>query len=140
MLFTLTLVIVLLFMVNSCISWSEGGVRHSCLWDFCKCLELKGVQKKHTNSVDALYSNTAVRVRAHDEQPPEHSTSNSVCQRCPLPRILFNSVMSVRLVIKLSSSDFSGTDLLPEYSFMDLQCADDMVWRRTGLAFDNLYQ
>lgn len=75
-------------------------------------LSLKSVPHKCTDLVKALYSNAISRVKAHDELSPEVMTSSGVCQGCSLSPFLFSFLMDLLLEMKLSSSKFSGIDLL----------------------------
>ncbi|CAH8430565.1 unnamed protein product [Schistosoma mattheei] len=100
------------------------SIDREVLW---QCLSLKGVPKKYINLIKALYSNTTGRVRAYGELSSELITSSGVRQGCPLSPFLFNFVVDVLLEITLSSSKFTGVELLPGGSLVDLEYADDIV-------------
>ncbi|CAH8649174.1 unnamed protein product [Schistosoma margrebowiei] len=104
------------------------SVHRKVLW---QCLSLKGVPKKYINLIQDLYSNTTGRVRAYGELSSELITSSGVRQGCPLSPFLFNFVIDVLLEISLSSSKFTGVELLPGGSLVDLEYAyDSFIWRR----------
>ena len=100
------------------------SVDREVLW---QCLSLKGVPQKYINLVKALYSNTTSRVRAYGELSYDFTTSSGVRQGCPLSPFLFNFIIDLLLEITLSSTEFSGIDLLPGGSLIDLEYADDIV-------------
>ncbi|KAK4474313.1 hypothetical protein MN116_000398 [Schistosoma mekongi] len=92
-----------------------------------QCLSLKGLPQKNIKLAKALYSNTISRVRAYGELSSELVTSSGVRQGFPLSPFLFNFIVDILLEITLSSSDFSGIDLLPGDTLIDLEYADDIV-------------
>ncbi|RTG82230.1 uncharacterized protein DC041_0010142 [Schistosoma bovis] len=100
------------------------SVDSEVLW---QCLPLKRVPKKYIDLIQALYFNTSGRVRAYGELSSELTTSSGVRQGCPLSPFLFNFVIDVLLEITLSSSKFTGVELLPGGSLVDLEYADDIV-------------
>ncbi|VDP49308.1 unnamed protein product [Schistosoma margrebowiei] len=74
-----------------------------------------------------MYSNTTGRVRAYDELSSESITPSDVRHGCPLSPFLFNFIVNVLLEITLSLSKYTGVELLPGDSLVDLEYADDIV-------------
>ncbi|CAH8675424.1 unnamed protein product [Schistosoma haematobium] len=100
------------------------SVDRETLW---QCLSLKGVPQKYINLVKALYSNTTSRVRAYGELSSTFATSSGVRQGCPFSPFLFNFIIDLLMEITLSSTEFSGIDLLPGGPLIDLEYTDDIV-------------
>ncbi|KAH9590191.1 protein 2 3 complex subunit [Schistosoma haematobium] len=75
----------------------------------------------------ALYLNTTSRVRAYGKLSSDFATSSDVRQGCLLSPFLFNFIIDLLLEITLSSTEFSGIDLLPGGPLIDLEYADDIV-------------
>ena len=57
----------------------------------------------------------------------DFTTSSGVRQGCPLSPFLFSFIIDLLLEITLSLTEFSGIDLLPGDSRIDLEYADDIV-------------
>nr|CAX82417.1 Retrovirus-related Pol polyprotein [Schistosoma japonicum] len=92
-----------------------------------QCLSLKGVPEKYINLRQDLYSNTTCRVRAYGRLSSELITSSGVRQGCLLSPFLFNFIIDILLELTLSSSGFSGVDLLPGDKLVDVEYADHIV-------------